>query len=168
VRLRAVDPTKPRRLRKLVVEPLAVSPVGTWYVKKISPPVDLALNRLTGGRLTSLPLPTVFLTHKGARSGKERTSPLLYFSDGDEVVLMASNYGGERHPAWYHNVKANPEVRLRARGREGAYRARIATGEERDRLWELAKQYTRAYRRYEQIADHRTIQVVVCSPLDPA
>jgi deazaflavin-dependent oxidoreductase (nitroreductase family) len=167
MRIRPVDPTKPRRIRKRFLEPIAISPVGTWYVKNISPPVDAAFNRFTGGRLTSLPLPTVFLTHTGARSGKERTSPLLYFSDGENVVLMASNYGGERHPAWYYNVKANPDVRLRARGREGAYRARIAEGEERDRLWETAKQFTRAYKRYEEIAD-RTINVVVCSPLDPA
>jgi deazaflavin-dependent oxidoreductase (nitroreductase family) len=78
---------------------------------------------------------------------------------------MASNYGGQKHPAWFHNVKANPEVTLQARGQEGRYRARVPEGEERDRLWELAKTHAMAYSRYESITD-RTIPVVVLSPLD--
>ena len=49
----------------------------------------------------------------------QRTVPLVYFTDGDRVILMASNYGGTRHPAWYHNIKATPEVTLYAAGCTG-------------------------------------------------
>jgi deazaflavin-dependent oxidoreductase (nitroreductase family) len=94
-------------------------------------------------------------------------TPLLYFSDGDDAVVIASNYGRERHPAWLANVKANPDVQLQARGRGGRYRARVAEPAERDRLFGLAQRLTRVYGSYEQRATERTIQVVVLSPLDP-
>jgi deazaflavin-dependent oxidoreductase (nitroreductase family) len=169
MRVPPVDPTKPRRLRKALIEPVALTGFGRWFTIAVAPRIDHTVGRMSGGRLTSLPIPMLFLTHRGARSGRTYTTPLLYFTDGpdDEVVLMASNYGRERHPAWLANVRANPEVELTARGRRGRYRARIAEGAERERLWGLAKQFTRAYADYEQRAP-RTIQVVVCSPLEPA
>lgn len=160
-----VDPVAPRRLRKALLEPLALSEPGRWYVINVAPRVDRTLGTLTGGRLTSVPgVPIVFLTHTGARSGRRYTTPLVYFTEADDVVLIASNYGRERHPAWLGNVEANPDVELMARGRSGAYRARVATGSERDRLFGLAKRLTRAYASYEQRATERTIQVVVCEP----
>jgi deazaflavin-dependent oxidoreductase (nitroreductase family) len=169
VRVPPVDPTEPRRLRKAVIEPIALSGFGRWYLMRVAPRFDATIGELSGGRLMSVPLISlVLLTHRGAKSGRERTTPLVYFTDGDDAVVMASNYGQQRHPAWLANVRANPEVTLRARGRGGRYRARVAEGAERDRLWGLAKQLTRAYANYEQRADGRTIQVVVCSPLDPA
>lgn len=169
MRLPPVDPTKPRRLRKLLIEPLALTDAARWYTIRVAPRIDGTLGRLTGGRLTSLPgVPMLLLTHRGAKTGRERVTPLLYFTDGEDVVVMASNYGRERHPAWLRNVEANPVVRLQARGRSGRYRARVAQGAERDRLFGLAKRFTRAYAGYEQRAAGRTIQVVVLSPLDPA
>ncbi len=82
---------------------------------------------------------------------------------------MASNYGQRKHPSWYHNVKANPEVTLYARGREGRYRAEVTSGAERDRLFALAKQYVKAYEMYEGMtAGGRQIPVVAFTPLDPA
>lgn len=167
MRLPPVDPLEPRRLRKLLFEPLAISSAGRWYVMNVAPRIDLSLGRLTGGRLTSVPgVPMLLMRHVGARSGRERVTPLLYFSDGDDVVVTASNYGRERHPAWLANVRANPEVLLQARGRSGRYRAHVAEGAERERLFALAKRFTRAYANYEERASERTIQVVVCTPLD--
>lgn len=167
MRLRSVDPTKPRRIRKLLLEPIALSSAGRWYLINLAPSIDRACYRLTRGRLNSVPGAAIaFLTHTGARSGKVRVTPLAYFTDGDDVVLMASNYGRERHPGWYYNVKANPEVDLRAGGRAGRYRALVATGEDAERLWSLAKRFTRAYANYEQRAGDRSIQVVRCTPLD--
>jgi deazaflavin-dependent oxidoreductase (nitroreductase family) len=140
---------------------------GTWYVRNISPRVDPPLHRLSRGRLSSIvATPVVMLTAKGARTGRPRTTPLIYFSDGDDVVLMASNYGGTRHPAWYHNVVANPEVTLSAGGHSGRYRARETTGAERERLWALARRFAATYGRYEQTAGDRQIPVLVLSPLD--
>lgn len=149
------------------LESIAVSDAGTWYVKNVSPRVDPKLSRWTRGRLTSIPIiPVLLLHHVGARSGQPRVTPLVYFTDGDEVILMASNYGGRKHPAWFHNLKANPEVTLEARGRRGRYRARVTDGEERDRLWQAAKRHTRAYANYETKTD-REIPVVALTPLDP-
>jgi deazaflavin-dependent oxidoreductase (nitroreductase family) len=173
VRIAAVDPTKPRRLQKALLEPLALSGLGRWYVINVAPRIDGSLGRRSRGRVQSVPgVPMLLMTHRGAKSGRTYVTPLLYFTDGlgEDVVVIASNYGRERHPAWLANVRANPEVGLQARGRGGRYRARIVSdGPERDRLFGLAKRLTRAYADYERrTADERTIRVVVCSPLEPA
>lgn len=173
MRVPPVDPTASRRLRKALLEPLALSSAGRWYVMNVAPRIDGTLGRRTGGRMQSVPgVPMLLLTHTGAKSGRTYVTPLLYFTDGpdQEVVVIASNYGRARHPAWLANVRANPEVTLRARGRGGRYRARVlADGPERDRLFGLAKRLTGAYADYERrTADDRTINVVVCTPLEPA
>jgi deazaflavin-dependent oxidoreductase (nitroreductase family) len=170
MRVPPVDPTTPRRLQKALLEPVVLSGVGRWYVMNVAPRIDRSIGRRSGGRIQSVPgVPMLLMTHTGARSGRTYVTPLLYFTDGpdQEVVVIASNYGRERHPAWLANVKANPQVRLQARGRGGRYHARVAQGGERDRLFGLAKRLTRAYANYEQRASARTIQVVVCAPLEP-
>jgi deazaflavin-dependent oxidoreductase (nitroreductase family) len=170
MRVPYVDPDKPRRLRKALLEPVALSGAGRWFVLNVAPRIDLSIGRLSGGRLMSVPgVPLLLLTHTGAKSGRAYTTPLLYFNDGaDDVVLIASNYGRERHPAWLANVRANPDVWLQARGRRGRYRARVLSdGPDRDRLFAAAKRVTGAYADYERrTADARTINVVVCSPLE--
>ncbi|HEX5147154.1 MAG TPA: nitroreductase family deazaflavin-dependent oxidoreductase [Conexibacter sp.] len=169
MRVPPVDPTAPRRLRKALIEPVALTSFGRWYLMQVAPRIDGSLGRLSGGRLMSIPLvPLLRLTHRGAKSGRTYTSALVYFTDGDDAVVIASNYGLGHHPAWLANVRANPDVTVQARGRAGRYRARVAEGAERDRLFGLAKRLTRAYANYEQRAAGRSIQVVVLSPLDPA
>jgi deazaflavin-dependent oxidoreductase (nitroreductase family) len=159
-RVSAVDPTKPRRVRKALIEPLARSEAGRWWLINVSPKLDKVVFRLTGGRFTTIPAHILTLTHTGARTGQRRENLLTYFTDGDDLIVMASNYGRERHPGWYYNVKANPEVEVRAAGCRGRYRARIATGEDRERLWKLAKTLTETYADYEERAAGRTIQVI--------
>jgi deazaflavin-dependent oxidoreductase (nitroreductase family) len=173
MRVPPVDPTAPRRLRKAIMEPFALTSAGRWLTINVAPRIDGTLGRASGGRLTSLPgIPMLLLTHRGAKSGRTYVTPLLYFTDGPEqhVVVIASNYGRARHPAWLANVRANPEVTLQARGRSGRYRAEVLSeGPERDRLFALAKRLTRAYADYERrTTDARTINVVVLTPLEPA
>lgn len=158
-----VDPTRPRRLRKTLIDPVVTTRFGRWWLINVAPKLDPVFFRLSGGRFTSLPAPILFLTHTGARSGQKRETPLVYFTDGDDLVVMASNYGREKHPAWYYNVTANPEVEVRAAGRRETRCARIASGADRERLYGLAKQITRAYGDYEQRAP-REIQVLRLSP----
>ena len=162
----AVDPAKPRRIRKALLEPIAVSDAGRWWLINVAPKLDRVIFRLSGGRFTSIPAHILFLTHVGAKSGLKRENPLTYFSDGDDLIVMASNYGRERHPAWFYNVKANPDVEVRAAGRRGRYRAEVTTGKDRERLWALAKQLTKAYANYEVRAANRTIQVVRLTPVE--
>jgi deazaflavin-dependent oxidoreductase (nitroreductase family) len=80
----------------------------------------------------------VVLTSVGARSGERREVPLAYFTDGDDVILIASNYGTSKHPAWYHNLRAHPECQLSIGPRGGSFLAKEALGADRDRLYELA------------------------------
>ncbi|MBZ5564047.1 MAG: nitroreductase family deazaflavin-dependent oxidoreductase [Acidobacteriia bacterium] len=107
---------------------------------------------MSGGRVNFAAglLPVVLLTTHGARSGVERTVPLVYFTDGEDVILIASSFGRPRYPAWYHNIKANPDITLEARGRRARFHAREVNGEDRARLYELAKQLYRGYGDYEQ------------------
>jgi F420H(2)-dependent quinone reductase len=125
------------------------------------------LYRRTGGRLGHT-IPGVggrmlLLDHVGAKSGAKRTSPLLYVEDGENVVVVASKGGFPKHPAWYHNLKANPDTTVQIGSELRQVHARVATPEERERLWALA---VRAYRGYE---DYRTrtarqIPLVVLEP----
>jgi deazaflavin-dependent oxidoreductase (nitroreductase family) len=166
-RVRTYDPTRPKNgFERMMVWTAQRRPV-TWFLINVGGKIDPVLMRVSGGRLKStLSAPTVVLTHTGARSGRVRKTPLAYFTDGDDVVLIASKGGAPNHPAWYHNVKANPEVELWNGGGGGRYRAREAEGAERDRLWELTTTFNPGYASYQERATERTIPVIVCSPLD--
>jgi len=141
----------------------------TWFLVNVGNRIDPALMKISGGRLKStINAPTVLLTHRGAKTGCERTTPLAYFTDGDRVVVIASRGGHQRHPAWYHNVRANPEVELWSGGNGGSYRAREAEGAERDRLWHAATSFYPGFVSYQARAGQRRIPVVVCEPQRPA
>jgi deazaflavin-dependent oxidoreductase (nitroreductase family) len=129
----------------------ALTRAGTWYSSQLGARVDPWLLRASGGRVDHSfgQIPIVLVSVRGARSGVERTVPLLYFTDGDDVILIASSYGRAKYPAWYYNLKANPDVRLEVRGRSAAYRAAEVEGEDHDRLFELAKKVYRGYTQYE-------------------
>ena len=107
----------------------------------------------------------VLLIHTGAKSGLERATPLIYFTAGDRVILVASNYGGTRHPAWYHNVLANPTVTLCGGGFEGRFVGQEVTGVEYDHLWALAKRWIRGYNKYEASSGDRKIPLVAFTPI---
>jgi deazaflavin-dependent oxidoreductase (nitroreductase family) len=140
-----VDPDT-NTLAKRIVAQVAFTPIGQWFLRNVSPHVDPVLIRLSRGWISTVAVtPVVLLTHTGARSGTRRTTPLIYFTDGDRVILIASNYGSSCHPGWYHNVKANPEVTLSARGYEGPFIGAEVTGAERDRLWALATGWLAGY-----------------------
>jgi deazaflavin-dependent oxidoreductase (nitroreductase family) len=161
-----VDPTAPPSLAKRIITPPARTRAGRWTLMNISRRIDPALLRLSRGRLSSVAFtPAVLLTTVGAKSGAERTATLLYFTDAGRVIVMASNFGQTRHPSWYHNVKANPEVTLYAGGYEGRFRGEEAVGAEHERLWGLAKQLTVGYADYEETTGGRQIPVLAFSPL---
>jgi deazaflavin-dependent oxidoreductase (nitroreductase family) len=79
--------------------------------------------------------PMILVTHKGAKSGIERTTPLVHTRDGDDVVIIASMGGAPTSPQWYHNIIANPEVTVEIGTERFRARATEATGAERDRLF---------------------------------
>lgn len=109
--------------------------------------------RLTGGlvghRLPGAPA-MLLLEHVGAKSGTRRTTPLVYVPDGDDVVIVASKGGHPRHPGWYHNLRAHPDTTVQIGSEHRAVRARVATPEERERLWPLAVRTYGGYAGYQR------------------
>ncbi|HLT15425.1 MAG TPA: nitroreductase family deazaflavin-dependent oxidoreductase [Acidimicrobiales bacterium] len=128
--------------------------------------VHRAVLRASGGRLGHrvAGMAAVELHTTGRRSGQRRsvmlTAPVL---EPDRVVLIASKGGDRRHPDWYHNLVADPDVELTHRGETRPMRARVATGEERAELWARAVSAYRSYDSYQRRTD-REIPVVVLEP----
>jgi deazaflavin-dependent oxidoreductase (nitroreductase family) len=104
--------------------------------------------------------PMVLVTHRGARSGTERTTPLVYLADGDDVVIFASKAGAPTNPDWFHNLVANPDATIEVGTETVAVRARVAEGAERDELFERQKAASPQFAEYEKATD-RVIPVVV-------
>ncbi len=122
--------------------------------------------RATGGRIghTAPGMPTILLLdHVGAKSGTKRTSPLLYVRDGENVVIVASKGGFPKHPAWYHNLMANPDTKVQIGSEHRAVHARVAGPEERERLWPKAIAAYPGYKDYIARTD-REIPLVVLEP----
>ena len=94
----------------------------------------------------------LLLDHVGAKSGTKRTSPLLYVRDGEDIVIVASKGGFPKHPAWFHNLRANPDTTVQVGSERRPVHARVAKPEERDRLWALAVEAYRGYEDYRPAA----------------
>jgi deazaflavin-dependent oxidoreductase (nitroreductase family) len=149
-----------------VLEDFARSKLGGWYFLNVAMRVDRVLLPLTGGRISSAPGQQILLLETvGAKSGERRRTPLVYVTDDDHLVLIASKAGAKRHPAWFHNLRANPRVKVLAPGRSGDYVAREAEGDERGRLWTKAVDYYAGYDTYQDRAGDRRIPVVVLEPV---
>ena len=91
----------------------------------------------------------LLLTTVGRKSGQERSSPLGYIKDGDAYVIIASNAGLDKHPAWYYNLSANPQVKIQVRDKVLQVKAETATGDYRQRLWEQLLREAPSYRNYK-------------------
>lgn len=119
--------------------------------------------RANAGEATSGPfvgLPVLILGTVGARSGRPRETPLIYTRDGDRYVVIASKGGAPTSPDWYHNLVANPVVTLEVKGERFQARARVAEGEERDRLYKAQADFMPQFDEY-QARTTRRIPVVV-------
>jgi deazaflavin-dependent oxidoreductase (nitroreductase family) len=116
-------------------------------------------HRANKGQIMSGPFagrPVLLLTTTGAQSGQPRLAPLVYTRDGDRYVIMASKGGAPTHPAWYHNLLANPVVTVEVGGKTFTARARVTEGAERERLIALNPQFNDV-----QARTSRVIPVVV-------
>jgi deazaflavin-dependent oxidoreductase (nitroreductase family) len=111
-------------------------------------------------------LPTLLLTTTGRKSGEPRALPLIYGETNGSYIVIASKGGMPNHPVWYLNLEANPECELMVGPKALRARARVAEGEERERIWrQMAKIYP-PYDDYQKTAGERTIPVVVFDPID--
>jgi deazaflavin-dependent oxidoreductase (nitroreductase family) len=107
----------------------------------------------------------LLLTTKGHRSGKDHTIPLLHLTDGDRYLVIASYGGRSRHPTWYENLLARPQVRVQVGSRELSMRARTATGEEKDRWWPRVVDAYPDYAVYQSRTE-REIPLVFLEPFE--
>ena len=115
-----------------------------------------------GGQFEGAPLLRLHST--GAKSGQDRVAPVMYLADGDDLVVFASKAGADTNPDWFHNLKANPDTRVEVGADTVAVRARVAEGEERDRLFDRQKAAYPGFADYEAGTD-RVIPVVSSSAL---
>lgn len=134
-----------------------------WPVLGRAAGAHVKLYRATGGRIgqrwPGLP-PMLLLEHVGARSGARRCTPLLYLRDGDDLVIVASKGGHPGHPAWFHNLRADPDVTVQVGSERRDVRARVAEPDERARLWPRLVQAYGPYRTYQQ-RTAREIPVII-------
>lgn len=124
--------------------------------------------KASGGRLlnTALGMPVVMLTTTGRKSGKSRTTMLTSpVQEGETIVLVASYGGDPRHPAWFLNLRDNPDVEVNMRGRKRRMRARVASGEEKARLWPDVTKAYRGYGQYQRRTE-RDIPVVILEAVE--
>ncbi|HXR60580.1 MAG TPA: nitroreductase family deazaflavin-dependent oxidoreductase [Solirubrobacterales bacterium] len=124
------------------------------------------LYRRTGGRLghrvPGLRGRMLLLDHVGAKSGVHRISPLQYVEDGEDVVVIASKGGFEKHPAWFHNLKAHPDTTVQIGSERRPVHARVVEDpDERERLWAKAVAVYRPYEDYQARAGRETPLVVL-------
>ena len=106
----------------------------------------------------------LLLDHVGAKSGTKRTSPLLYVKDGTDVVVVASKGGYPKHPAWYHNLMANPDTTAQIGTERRPVHARVANPEERARLWPVVVKSYGGYADYQERSKGREIPLVILEP----
>ena len=149
-----------------VVARIASTAIGIAIIRRVGPRIDPTLIRFTGGRLSTVtPFPALLLSHAGAITGVTRTTPIVYFTDAGRIIVIASNFGAPNNPAWYHNIKSNPEVTLLGRGFRGPFLAEEVVGPERDRLFQFAAGASSPYGHYQQSAAARSIAVIAFRPI---
>ena len=147
---------------------LSASAIGGKLYHRVCRPLDRVLIPLTNGRLAmGPPGQTVLITMVGARSGKRRQAVVAFQWEGDEMVIVASKGGSPEHPAWYHNLKAHPNVRVQYRGVREARVAREATADERDRLYDRMAADFPTFTAYAERAGSRRIPVMLLGRVGP-
>src|SRR5438105_13564802 len=146
--------------------PPPVPPPGSLRLKLANTFIDanVFLYRCSGGRLGGKVkgAPVLLLDHVGRKSGRARTSPVLYLEDGSNLVVVASRGGSDATPAWWLNLKASPETSAQIGSQRRAVVARQATTEEKAVLWPRLVEMYGDYARYQQRTD-RDIAVTILS-----
>lgn len=162
--MKHVDPTRPPGVFKRLYAALAATPFARVVSRWVSWKLDPWLLRVTGGRLsTTLVFPTAVLETVGAKSGARRQNAVIYFHDGERVTIVAAHAGSPRHPGWFHNLRAHPDVVF---GGEPMRAVVVSDEAERARLWPLADRVFPAFANYRRDATKlgRTVPIVQLVP----
>jgi deazaflavin-dependent oxidoreductase (nitroreductase family) len=151
-----------------VTQRVAASGPGAWVFQRTMYPIDKGLYRLTKGRLTvpglMAGLPVIMMTTTGAKTGQDRTMPLVGIPMGDDLAVMGSNFGQSSTPGWVYNLRAKPEATVEFGSESVAVAARSATTAETERAFEAGAAFYGGFPKYRQRASHREIEVFVLEP----
>lgn len=161
--LRPVDSSQPPGWIRRGFSALAVTHWARFISRHLSWKLDPLLLRLTRGRLTSaLVFPAALLETYGARTGAVRRHAVIYFYDGDRVTIAASHAGSPRHPAWYYNLLAFPDVTFGG----VPMHATVVDAADNARLWTLGDRVFPAFPRYRRdaAAAGRVIPLIQLTP----
>jgi deazaflavin-dependent oxidoreductase (nitroreductase family) len=165
---RRESPLRGRRLRldEVAFERFAMSRAGYQLAIRLAPRIDKVLIPRTKGRLSSAGIDRAgLLTSTGAKSGQQRTQPLIFIDDSDGLLAVASNYGREKHPAWSANLLAHPECTVEFRGPPAQYRAELLTGDARASAWATVVDFYAGYENYRTSCAPREIRVFRLRPV---
>ena len=140
------------------------SPLVTFFIKWMARG-NTWIYRRTNGKLGGVfqNAPVALLTTTGRKTGEPRVSPLLYLREGDRVILGASRGGSDKHPLWYLNLKANPQVTVQIKDEVLALSARDANDAEREEYWPKMVAMYPTFEDYKSWTD-RVIPIVICDP----
>lgn len=140
---------------------LSTNPVATWWIRNVASRLDPVLFQATNGRWTSFgppAMPMLTLTARGRKSGEPRSVQLAYVEHEGDPLVVASAMGQQRHPAWRHNLDANPEVEVQIPGERFSARARVLDDDEKRAVWDDVKAAIPQMAVYERRTD-RNIRV---------
>ena len=135
---------------------LSMTGFGTWMMKTTSARLDPVIFRMSGGRFTSIGpavIPQLILTTKGRKSGQERDAQLVYTDIDGIAHVVASNSGGERHPAWSYNLTAEPEAYIQLKDKKTAVIAELLSDEEKESVWDRLVSNIPNYSAYKERTD---------------
>ena len=142
---------------------LSMAMPDSWL--KATGKLNVPIYRLSRGRVFGSigTAPVLLLTSTGRRSGQQRTAPVVFLADGERYVVIGSNAGNERTPAWSYNLQANPDAEIEVRSTRKLVRARVAEGEERAELWRKVNAMYEGFDDYDAKTS-RDIAVFVLEP----
>jgi deazaflavin-dependent oxidoreductase (nitroreductase family) len=153
-------------VHEVLIERAAMTPAGYQFLLHLAPRIDKVIIPATGGRLSSVGIDKVGLvTTTGAKSGLQRTHPLVLIDDSDGLLAIGSNYGRAAHPAWTANLLAHPECEVEFMAPPAQYRAELLTGDARASAWASAVDFYAGYERYRTSCAPREIRVFRLRPI---
>ncbi len=149
---------------------LAATRFASWLLVRVLPYLDRIVLDLTRNRQTAtralIGLPALTITTRGARSGRMYRTPLLYLQEGENFILIATNFGQRENPGWYYNILAHPEIEVTFNGDTSRYLGAEVEGADRLAYWEMAVAQYPGYSKYQLRAVGRRIPIIILSPLD--
>ena len=133
-----------------------------WLLKLFTK-INVVVYKLSAGRLMNQlsGMPILLVEMTGVKSGRTRTIPLMYVPNGEGFALVASQGGAPRHPVWYHNLVAKPNIRITYAGQTKEMTVREVFDEEKTEIWKTCCQYYQPYQAYQDRTERR-IPVFVC------